>query len=82
MKRKPAAKGHPAKKPSAHDSGPMPAEGRFDAGSPTGRAVDDEEFEGIEGVGFSEADEDHWEVFVLDDDSEPLPDFGDFWIPD
>jgi hypothetical protein len=23
-----------------------------------------------------------WDVFILDDDVEPLPDYGDFWFPD
>lgn len=23
-----------------------------------------------------------WDVFILDDDDEPLPDYGDFWCPD
>jgi hypothetical protein len=23
-----------------------------------------------------------WEVFILDDDGEPFPDYGDFWFPD
>jgi len=23
-----------------------------------------------------------WDVFILDDDGEPLPDYGDFWFPD
>jgi hypothetical protein len=31
----------------------------------------------------NEANDDRWEVFLLDDDDcEPLPDFGDFWMPD
>jgi hypothetical protein len=29
-----------------------------------------------------DADDDRWEVFILDDDGEPLPEYGDFWFPD
>jgi hypothetical protein len=27
-------------------------------------------------------DDDRWDVFILDDDGEPLPEYGDFWFPD
>ncbi len=28
-------------------------------------------------------DDDRWDVFILDDDDcEPLPEYGDFWLPD
>jgi hypothetical protein len=27
-------------------------------------------------------DDDRWDVFILDDDGDPLPDYGDFWFPD
>jgi hypothetical protein len=27
-------------------------------------------------------DDDLWDVFILDDDTDPLPDYGDFWFPD
>jgi hypothetical protein len=23
-----------------------------------------------------------WDAFILDDDGEPLPEYGDFWFPD
>ena len=26
--------------------------------------------------------DDRWDAFILDDDGEPLPDYGDFWFPD
>ena len=29
-----------------------------------------------------DADDDRWDVFILDDDGDPLPDYGDFWFPD
>jgi hypothetical protein len=29
-----------------------------------------------------DADDDRWDVFILDNDGEPLPDYGDFWFPD
>src|SRR3954468_1151820 len=28
------------------------------------------------------ADDDRWDAFILDDDGEPLPEYGDFWFPD
>ena len=28
------------------------------------------------------AEDDRWDVFILDDDNDPLPDYGDFWFPD
>jgi hypothetical protein len=27
-------------------------------------------------------DERLWDVFILDDEPDPLPDYGDFWFPD
>jgi hypothetical protein len=30
----------------------------------------------------TDTDDDRWDVFILDDDSDPLPDYGDFWFPD
>jgi hypothetical protein len=27
-------------------------------------------------------DDDRWDVFILDDDDDPLPEYGDFWFPD
>jgi hypothetical protein len=27
-------------------------------------------------------DDDRWDVFILDDDCDSLPDYGDFWLPD
>jgi hypothetical protein len=27
-------------------------------------------------------DESKWEVFLFDDESAPIPDYGDFWLPD
>ena len=29
-----------------------------------------------------DVDDDRWDVFILDDDGEPLPESGDFWFPD
>ena len=29
-----------------------------------------------------DADDDRWDVFIFDDESEPLPEYGDFWFPD
>jgi hypothetical protein len=29
-----------------------------------------------------DADDGRWDAFVLDDDGEPLPEYGDFWFPD
>ena len=29
-----------------------------------------------------DADDDRWDVFILDDDGDPLPEYGDFWFPD
>jgi hypothetical protein len=33
---------------------------------------------------FGDADDDdsRWDVFLFDDDSDPLPEHGDFWLPD
>ena len=28
------------------------------------------------------ADDGRWDVFLFDDDADPLPDYGDFWFPD
>jgi len=28
------------------------------------------------------ADDGRWDVFILDDDGDPLPEYGDFWFPD
>jgi hypothetical protein len=27
-------------------------------------------------------DDDRWDVFILDDEGDPLPEYGDFWFPD
>jgi hypothetical protein len=27
-------------------------------------------------------DDDRWDAFILDDDGDPLPEYGDFWFPD
>jgi hypothetical protein len=27
-------------------------------------------------------DDELWDVFILDDDTDALPDYGDFWFPD
>ena len=29
-----------------------------------------------------DADDDRWDAFILDDDGDPLPEYGDFWFPD
>ena len=29
-----------------------------------------------------DADDDRWDVFIFDDESDPLPEYGDFWFPD
>jgi hypothetical protein len=29
-----------------------------------------------------DADDDRWDVFIFDDECDPLPDYGDFWFPD
>ena len=29
-----------------------------------------------------EVDDGQWDVFILDDDGDPLPEYGDFWFPD
>jgi len=29
-----------------------------------------------------EEDDGRWDVFLFDDDSDPLPEYGDFWLPD
>ena len=29
-----------------------------------------------------DSDDSRWDVFVLDDDGDPLPEYGDFWFPD
>ena len=29
-----------------------------------------------------DADDGRWDAFILDDDGEPLPEYGDFWFPD
>lgn len=30
----------------------------------------------------TDEDDSRWEVFLFDDDSDPLPEYGDFWLPD
>jgi hypothetical protein len=27
-------------------------------------------------------EDDRWDAFILDDDGDPLPEYGDFWFPD
>jgi hypothetical protein len=44
-------------------------------------------FESDESSDLDESDlgdtDDRWDVFILDDDDcDPLPDYGDFWLPD
>ncbi len=29
-----------------------------------------------------DVDDGRWDAFILDDDGEPLPEYGDFWFPD
>jgi hypothetical protein len=29
-----------------------------------------------------DADDGRWDVFIFDDESDPLPEYGDFWFPD
>ena len=29
-----------------------------------------------------DSEDDRWDVFLFDDDNDPLPDYGDFWLPD
>ena len=29
-----------------------------------------------------DADDNRWDTFILDDEGEPLPEYGDFWFPD
>jgi hypothetical protein len=29
-----------------------------------------------------DADDGRWDAFILDDDGDPLPEYGDFWFPD
>jgi len=29
-----------------------------------------------------DTDDDCWDVFIFDDVSDPLPEYGDFWFPD
>jgi hypothetical protein len=49
--------------------------GHSDAESDEAIDLDESEFRDI--------DDRHWDVFVLgDDDWEPMPDYGDFWLPD
>jgi len=41
--------------------------------------ADDSDLEESE---LSDVDDDRWDAFILDDDGDPLPDYGDFWFPD
>ena len=36
----------------------------------------------LEGYDLDVVDDDRWDVFILDDDGDPLPEYGDFWFPD
>jgi hypothetical protein len=43
--------------------------------------AEDEETD-LEDSDLEAVDDDRWDVFILDDDSDPLPAYGDFWFPD
>jgi hypothetical protein len=37
----------------------------------------------LDEANFDDAHDERWDVFILDDDDcDPLPDYGDFWLPD
>jgi hypothetical protein len=82
----PAMKSKKKSKEPAHDPNPIqPLEQPdFEPGAdPSANddldAVDDpsdlDEFE-------QDDDDGRWDVFLFDDDSDPLPEHGDFWLPD
>jgi hypothetical protein len=41
--------------------------------------ADESDFDEFE---LQDSDDSRWDVFVLDDDGDPLPEYGDFWFPD
>jgi hypothetical protein len=56
-------------------------------------AQSDEDIEGLETSpetdedeldesNLEDADDGRWDAFILDDDGDPLPEYGDFWFPD
>ena len=54
------------------------AENHADIESPP----DADEFGDLDEPDTENIDDDRWDVFLFDDDSDPLPDYGDFWFPD
>ena len=42
------------------------------------READDDE---LDESNIEDADDGRWDAFILDDDGEPLPEYGDFWFP-
>jgi hypothetical protein len=43
----------------------------------------DDDLSDLDDCAVAVADDDRWEVFLLDDDeTDPLPEYGDFWFPD
>jgi hypothetical protein len=69
---------------------------RTDSDDPDGRQTDiqpDEPTDGLENSAetdedeldesnIEDADDARWDTFILDDDGDPLPEYGDFWFPD
>lgn len=58
-------------------------ENRAEPGSsPLETPVEPDESSDLDESEMGNTDDDRWEVFILDDDCDPLPDYGDFWLPD
>ena len=53
-----------------------------ECGAP-GAADESDDASELEEPDFIDTDDARWDVFLLDDDEgDPLPDYGDFWMPD
>jgi hypothetical protein len=84
MKSKPGSQKSEARRKKAQPSGtsdPSPA-AESDA-STASEESDESELEDSDlDSDLDSADDDCWDVFIFDDDCDPLPDYGDFWFPD
>ncbi|HVT29820.1 MAG TPA: hypothetical protein VHE81_17510 [Lacipirellulaceae bacterium] len=50
---------------------------------PRESAIEPDESSELDESDMGETDDERWEVFILDDDEcEPLPEYGDFWLQD
>jgi hypothetical protein len=84
MKSKPGSRKSEAPQKKAQPRGITDLLPPGDTGSPeTSEESDESDLEDSDlDSDLDSGDDDRWDVFILDDDNDPLPDYGDFWFPD